>query len=49
VHFKSVHVGNDFGNEIEVLDGLAPDELVVMNPTDAVRDGVEVDAKQASH
>jgi RND family efflux transporter MFP subunit len=49
VHFKSVRVGNDFGNEIEVLDGLAPDELVVMNPTDAVRDGVEVDAKQASH
>jgi RND family efflux transporter MFP subunit len=45
VHFKSVHVGNDFGNEVEVLDGLSPDDLVIMNPTDAVREGVEVSAK----
>ncbi len=46
VHFKSVRVGNDFGNEVEVLDGLSPDDLVIMNPTDAVREGVEVDAQK---
>jgi RND family efflux transporter MFP subunit len=48
VHFKNVRVGNDFGNEVEVLDGLSPDDLVIMNPTDAVREGVEVEAKKSS-
>ena len=48
VHFKSVRVGNDFGNEIEILDGLSPDDLVIMNPTDAVREGVEVEAKKSA-
>lgn len=48
VHFKSVRVGNDFGNEVEILDGLSPDDLVIMNPTDAVREGVEVEAKKSA-
>jgi RND family efflux transporter MFP subunit len=48
VHFASVRVGNDFGNEIEILDGLAPGTPVIMNPTDAVREGTEVDAQKAS-
>jgi RND family efflux transporter MFP subunit len=43
VHFKSVRVGNDFGNEVEILEGLSPDDLVIMNPTDAVREGAEVE------
>jgi RND family efflux transporter MFP subunit len=48
VHFKNVRVGNDFGNEIEVLDGLSQEDLVIMNPTDAVREGVTVEAKLGS-
>jgi RND family efflux transporter MFP subunit len=48
VHFKNVRVGNDFGNEVEVLDGLSPDDLVIMNPTDSVRDGVDVEVKKNS-
>jgi RND family efflux transporter MFP subunit len=48
VHFKSVRVGNDFGNEVEVLDGLTAEDLVIMNPTDAVREGVEVDARKSA-
>jgi RND family efflux transporter MFP subunit len=47
VHFASVRVGNDFGNEIEILDGLTPDTPVIMNPTDAVREGTPVDAQNA--
>jgi RND family efflux transporter MFP subunit len=47
VHFKNVHIGNDFGSEVEVLDGLMEDDLVIMNPTDAVRDGVEVETKKS--
>jgi RND family efflux transporter MFP subunit len=48
VHFKNVRVGNDFGNEIEILDGLSPDDLVIMNPTDAVREGAEVDIRKGA-
>ncbi len=48
VHFKSVRVGNDFGNEIEVVDGLSAGDLVIMNPTDAVREGIEVEVKKGS-
>ena len=48
VHFKNVRVGNDFGNEIEILDGLSPDDLVIMNPTDSVREGVEIEAKKGA-
>jgi RND family efflux transporter MFP subunit len=48
VHFKQVHVGNDFGNEIEILDGLSPDDLVIMNPTDSVREGVDVDSRKSA-
>jgi RND family efflux transporter MFP subunit len=48
VHFKSVRVGNDFGNEVEILDGLSPDDLVIMNPTDAIREGVEIEVKKGA-
>jgi RND family efflux transporter MFP subunit len=48
VHFKKVRVGNDFGNEVEILDGLSPDELVIMNPTDSVREGADVEAKKSA-
>jgi RND family efflux transporter MFP subunit len=47
VHFKNVHVGNDFGNEVEILDGLTADDLVIMNPTDAVREGAEVEVRKS--
>lgn len=46
VHFKTVRVGNDFGNEIEILDGLSAQELVIVNPSDSVREGVEVEIRK---
>ena len=48
VHFRKVRVGNDFGNEVEILDGLSPDDLVIMNPTDDVREGIEVEARRGT-
>ena len=48
VHLRSVRVGSDFGNEIEILDGLTANDLVIMNPTDSVREGVEVEAKKSA-
>jgi multidrug efflux pump subunit AcrA (membrane-fusion protein) len=42
VTLKSIVQGRDFGNTIEVLSGLAPNELVVLNPPDSITDGVKV-------
>jgi RND family efflux transporter MFP subunit len=46
VHFKRVTLGRDYGAEIEVLSGLLDGDLVVLSPTDAVREGVVVEPKQ---
>lgn len=43
VHYRVVKVGNDYGSEVEILTGLEPGELVVINPGDAVRDNVLVE------
>ena len=42
VHFKNVRVGNDFGNEVEVVTGLNGDEQVIVNPPDSLVDGEQV-------
>jgi RND family efflux transporter MFP subunit len=42
VVLKSIVQGRDFGNTIEVLSGLTPNELVVVNPPDSITDGVQV-------
>jgi RND family efflux transporter MFP subunit len=42
VKLKSIIQGRDFGNTIEILSGLAPDEVVVLNPPDSLTDGTVV-------
>jgi multidrug efflux pump subunit AcrA (membrane-fusion protein) len=42
VHFQKVTVGRDYGTETEVLSGLQVQELVIINPTDDVREGARV-------
>jgi membrane fusion protein (multidrug efflux system) len=42
VKLKSIVQGRDFGNSIEVLSGLEPNEAVILNPPDSVTDGLEV-------
>jgi RND family efflux transporter MFP subunit len=42
VSLKSIVQGRDFGNTIEVLSGLSPNDVVVLNPPDSITDGVEV-------
>ena len=42
IHSQSVKLGRDFGDKIEVLSGLTPDDSLVANPTDALRDGTDV-------
>jgi RND family efflux transporter MFP subunit len=38
----SVTQGRDFGNSVEVLNGLTADDLVVVNPPDSITDGAQV-------
>jgi RND family efflux transporter MFP subunit len=42
VHFRTIQIGRDFGTSVEVISGLAPNEMVIVNPTDAVREAVHV-------
>jgi RND family efflux transporter MFP subunit len=42
VKLKSIVQGRDFGNTIEILSGLEPDDAVILNPPDSLTDGVLV-------
>jgi len=47
IHWQAIHVGRDFGTSLEVLDGLTEDTKVVMNPTDDLHEGTQVQIKPA--
>lgn len=47
VHLQRLSIGRDFGNSVEVLEGLTPDSTVVINPPDALEDGENVVVKSA--
>ena len=42
VKLKSIVQGRDFGKTIEVLSGLEPNEVVVLNPPDSITNGEQV-------
>jgi RND family efflux transporter MFP subunit len=45
IHWQNIRVGRDFGDRIEVVDGLKENSKVVMNPTDDLREGIQVEVK----
>ncbi len=45
IHWQKIKVGRDFGTQLEVLEGLTESTKVVMNPTDDLREGVQVEVK----
>ncbi|MBI4875573.1 MAG: efflux RND transporter periplasmic adaptor subunit [Acidobacteria bacterium] len=45
IHFQKIRIGRDFGRDVEVLDGLADGEVLVVNPGDDVREGGRVEAR----
>lgn len=47
VHFQKIEVGRDFGDRVEVLSGLEEGATIIPNPSDVVREGVQVDAVAA--
>jgi hypothetical protein len=48
VHLQSVTVGRDYGAALEVLAGINEGDLVIVNPNDAVREGVKARATQSA-
>ncbi len=47
VQLRSITLGRDFGNTVEVLAGLNADDRVVNNPPDSIADGMMVQIAQA--
>ena len=45
VHFRNIAISQDLGSEIEISSGLTAGQQVVLNPTDAIREGVTVDVR----
>jgi RND family efflux transporter MFP subunit len=46
VHFQKVTLGRDYGAEIEVDSGLTAGDMVVLNPTDAIKEGAIVEPSE---
>jgi RND family efflux transporter MFP subunit len=48
VVLTAVTPGHDFGNQIEVVSGLTPDDQVIVNPPDSIVSGQQVQIVQAT-
>ena len=43
VHLVHLNLGRDFGDTVEVLNGLRPGQRLIVNPPDTLTDGTKVD------
>jgi multidrug efflux pump subunit AcrA (membrane-fusion protein) len=48
-HLQPLVIGRDYGNTLEVLSGLKPDQWIVLNPPDSLEDGQVVKVKQVAN
>jgi RND family efflux transporter MFP subunit len=48
VHLSKISIGQDFGNTLEILQGINPDDRIILNPPDSLAEGdpvVAIDKK----
>lgn len=45
-HLRALTIGRDFGTTLEVLNGLQPNDWIVLNPPDSIEDGEKVSVKE---
>lgn len=45
-HLQSLAIGRDYGTSLEVLQGLQPDDWIVINPADSLDEGMQVNVKE---
>ena len=43
VHLQKIVVGRDYGDRLEILDGLQEGDMVIANPGELAREGIQVD------
>jgi multidrug efflux pump subunit AcrA (membrane-fusion protein) len=43
IHLQRIQVGRDYGDKLEIINGLQPGDLVIANPSDTIHEGVKVD------
>jgi RND family efflux transporter MFP subunit len=48
IRYRSVKLGHDLGEKIEIVSGLNANDALVANPNDALREGVEVQVQTAA-
>jgi membrane fusion protein, multidrug efflux system len=46
VQLKPIVIGRDYGREVEVLSGIQESDLIVLNPSDSLESGQQVNTKQ---
>ncbi|MCU1240669.1 MAG: hypothetical protein JWO71_1395 [Candidatus Acidoferrum typicum] len=46
VHLQQLVIGRDYGTALEVLQGLSPQDWIVLNPPDSLDEGMQVNVKQ---
>ncbi|HXI70201.1 MAG TPA: efflux RND transporter periplasmic adaptor subunit [Verrucomicrobiae bacterium] len=46
VQLRSIKLGRDFGNTVQVLSGLDPGDRVIINPPDSIAEGMTVQVSQ---
>ena len=47
-HLKPLTIGRDYGTTLEVLQGLDPNDWIVLNPADSLEEGQEVHVKEVA-
>jgi RND family efflux transporter MFP subunit len=45
IHLKAITIGRDFGTSIEILNGLDPNDKMVVNPADSLQEGQAVNIR----
>jgi RND family efflux transporter MFP subunit len=46
VQLKPIVIGRDYGREVEVLSGIQQSDLIILNPSDSLESGQQVNVKQ---
>src|SRR6202522_2113884 len=48
VQLRPINIGRDYGATLEILGGVSPGDLVVVNPADSLEDGQQVNVAQSA-
>jgi membrane fusion protein, multidrug efflux system len=46
VQLRPINIGRDYGTTLEILGGVSPTDLIVINPADSLEDGQQVNVAQ---